>query len=165
MTKDRTAIRDLLESCKRGGGRGAIIFHAFSDSNIESWSTNGLAIAAVAVQRDVGVELLKKLGEAVTLAFGDGVDLEYTMSVKSGTSMATPHVAGAAALLWSHFSECSNHQIRFALASTAKHPDRGCDENYGYGIIKVKDAYKWLSSRNCTGWDVPHVSQGGCSTL
>eukprot|EP01082_Thalassiosira_pseudonana_P012127 g10879.t1 g10879 contig40:23589-25203(-) len=38
----------------------------------------------------------------------------------SGTSMATPYVAGVAALVWGYFPECSNRQIRNVLALTAK---------------------------------------------
>merc|ERR1711971_1385328 len=33
----------------------------------------------------------------------------------SGTSMATPHVAGVAALLWMCFPDCKNYQIRNVL--------------------------------------------------
>ena len=38
----------------------------------------------------------------------------------SGTSMATPHVAGVAALVWSHFPECNNNHIRNALIQSAE---------------------------------------------
>jgi hypothetical protein len=38
----------------------------------------------------------------------------------SGTSMATPHASGVAALVWSHFPNCTNQQIRYALAYSAK---------------------------------------------
>ena len=63
----------------------------------------------------------------------------------SGTSMATPHVAGAAALLISHFPTCSVTQLRYALAYTSKDKGRsGCDPYYGYGIIRVKAAYDFL---------------------
>ena len=38
----------------------------------------------------------------------------------SGTSMATPHVSAAAALVWSNNSDCTAAQIRQAMAATAQ---------------------------------------------
>jgi serine protease len=70
----------------------------------------------------------------------------------SGTSMATPHVAGAAALVWSFFPSCSNEQIRSALNATAK--DKGAsgrDNFYGNGIVQVRDAYEYINTRGCDG--------------
>jgi subtilisin family serine protease len=37
-----------------------------------------------------------------------------------GTSMATPHVAGAAALYWSKHPNLTWHQVKDAVLSTAK---------------------------------------------
>ncbi|NTS77753.1 S8 family serine peptidase [Catenovulum sp. SM1970] len=68
----------------------------------------------------------------------------------SGTSMATPHVSGVAALVWGNFPECSNQQIRDALNSTAK--DKGTpgrDNSYGYGIVQAKAAYDYLENSSC----------------
>nr|WP_136251387.1 S8 family serine peptidase [Ningiella ruwaisensis] len=70
----------------------------------------------------------------------------------SGTSMATPHVAGAAALVWSFFPQCSNQQIRNALNVTAK--DKGAagrDNFYGNGIVKARDAYDYIATNGCDG--------------
>lgn len=70
----------------------------------------------------------------------------------SGTSMATPHVSGVAALVWSHFPNCSNQQIRDALNTTAK--DKGAagrDTSYGYGIVQAKAAYDYLAASSCGG--------------
>ncbi|WP_394192257.1 S8 family serine peptidase [Pseudoalteromonas atlantica] len=70
----------------------------------------------------------------------------------SGTSMATPHVSGVAALVWSHFPQCSNQQIRDALNATAQ--DKGApgrDTSYGFGIVKAKDAYDYLAQSECGG--------------
>ena len=70
----------------------------------------------------------------------------------SGTSMATPHVAGAAALVWSFFPSCSNEQIRAAMNITAK--DRGAagkDNLYGHGIVQARDAYDYLNANGCDG--------------
>ncbi len=54
----------------------------------------------------------------------------------SGTSMSSPHVAGAAALLWSRFPALANCQIRTMLRTTAHDlGDSGWDETYGFGLV------------------------------
>lgn len=68
----------------------------------------------------------------------------------SGTSMATPHVAAVAALLWSHNSTCSAKQIRkILLATTLPLADGGCDEVYGRGMVQAKAAVDMLVSGGC----------------
>jgi len=89
----------------------------------------------------------------------------------SGTSMATPHVAGVAALVWSHFPQCSNNQIRNVLLKTAQaRGPAGCDIEYGYGIVQAKAAYDLLSAEGCDagGNDPAKLSNaafGGCEQL
>merc|ERR1711971_1468730 len=82
----------------------------------------------------------------------------------SGTSMATPHVAGVAGLLWMYFPECKNYQIRNVLAATAEDlGDGGCDTKYGHGLVQAKKAYELLSQGNCVG-NLGKVfpAKGGC---
>merc|ERR1719297_785515 len=82
----------------------------------------------------------------------------------SGTSMATPHVAGVAGLLWMYFPECKNYQIRNVLAATAEDlGDGGCDTKYGHGLVQAKKAYELLSQGNCGG-NLGKVfpAKGGC---
>ncbi len=75
-----------------------------------------------------------------------------TYATLSGTSMATPHVAGAAALVWSFFTQCSNEDIRAALNATAKDKgSAGRDNFYGHGIVQSKDAYDYLNTFGCAG--------------
>ena len=79
-----------------------------------------------------------------------------TYATLSGTSMATPHVAGAAALVWSYHDQCTNEEIRGALNATAK--DRGAagrDNYYGNGIIKVANAISYLNNNGCAGGSTP----------
>merc|ERR1740129_1010380 len=82
----------------------------------------------------------------------------------SGTSMATPHVAGVAGLLWMYFPECKNYQIRNVLAATALDlGDGGCDTKFGHGLVQAKKAHELLSQGNCGG-NLGKVfpAKGGC---
>ena len=68
----------------------------------------------------------------------------------SGTSMATPHVTGVAALVWSQFPTCSASRIRTALTATAQ--DRGTagrDVYYGFGIVRAQNAVSYLQTNGC----------------
>jgi len=84
----------------------------------------------------------------------------------SGTSMACPHAAGVAGLVWSHFPECTNHQIRAALLnSAADEGDTGCDNLYGHGIVDAEAAFDLLTEKGCDGMDDLIVDSviGGCA--
>ncbi|WP_439828295.1 S8 family peptidase [Aeromonas enteropelogenes] len=59
----------------------------------------------------------------------------------SGTSMATPHVVGVAALVWSQRLECSNDQLRQTLRLSSQDLGAaGRDNSYGYGLVQAKAA-------------------------
>jgi subtilisin family serine protease len=70
---------------------------------------------------------------------------EYTYM--DGTSMATPHVAGVAALLMAAKPEAPVADIAQALKDTAQHPQgvqRRPDNRWGYGLIRPVEALKAL---------------------
>ena len=102
---------------------------------------------------------------------GPGVAIKSTIpnnqyATWSGTSMATPHVAGVAGLLWMHFPECKNYEIRNVLAATAEDlKASGCDMNTGYGLVQAKNAYELLSEGNCGGNIGQTSPVGGCEQL
>jgi thermitase len=59
----------------------------------------------------------------------------------SGTSMACPHAAGVAALIWSQFPNASQDWVRARLRYTADDlGSSGFDVYYGYGRINAKNA-------------------------
>ena len=70
----------------------------------------------------------------------------------TGTSMATPFVAGVAALIWGYFPQCSNQQIRNVLAVTAKaiaEDGSRCDRKTGFGLVQAMDAFDLLDTFGC----------------
>ena len=81
-----------------------------------------------------------------------GVGIRSTVGSNSvatyqGTSMAAPHVAGVAFLLWNNFPQCSNADVREALQASAT--DRGSpgrDNAFGHGIVKYHAAESYLMS-------------------
>ena len=58
----------------------------------------------------------------------------------SGTSMATPHVAGVAALVISRFPSWTNSDVRMDLQDTAKDlGPTGWDVHYGFGKVDARE--------------------------
>jgi len=103
-----------------------------------------------------------------------GVDIKSTTKNNkyrtfSGTSMAAPHVAGVAGLLWMYFPECSNQQIRNAILASAKSLDKTneCNKSTGYGLLQAIDAYNLLDNWGCSGYaNITNAkAKGGCKQL
>jgi adhesin HecA-like repeat protein len=61
--------------------------------------------------------------------------------IMSGTSMASPHVAGTAALVLAAHRDWTNNEVRFQLQSTALDlGSPGRDVHYGYGLVDAVEA-------------------------
>jgi subtilisin len=86
-------------------------------------------------------------GKQIELA-APGVDInstlpgnDYSGETWSGTSMASPHVAGTAALVWKANPGWSNDDVRTRLQETAKDLGAvGWDSKYGYGLVNAVEA-------------------------
>jgi serine protease len=64
----------------------------------------------------------------------------------SGTSMATPHIAGVAALLWGAAPEATAANLRQAITGTASDlGDSGFDHAYGAGLVNTINAAKMIA--------------------
>jgi len=68
----------------------------------------------------------------------------------SGTSQATPYVAGVAALILSHNSTLKNYEVRDILQSTATDlGSEGKDWYFGYGLVNAYNAVQKSSDYHC----------------
>ncbi|MBD0738633.1 S8 family peptidase [Streptomyces sp. CBMA29] len=106
---------------------------------LANFSSRGPRYGDGAVKPDVtapGVDIVAARASGTTL--GDPVD-PYYVSL-SGTSMATPHVAGAAALLAQRHPDWTARQLKDALVSTAHTVDGQAVTDQGGGRIDVSAA-------------------------
>ncbi len=90
------------------------------------------------------------------------------LAYSTGTSIATPMVSAAAALLWSGYPELSAQDIEQAMFSSASDQGaRGQDDQYGFGRVDVYRAFQTLqeqrsySSPASLGWEGGKVYTGG----
>jgi hypothetical protein len=124
-----------------GAADAALTVAAVDKSDhLASFSSRGPRITDYALKPDIaapGVNITA--ARAAGTALGPVVDNSYTTI--SGTSMATPHVAGAAAILAEEHPDWHADQLKAALAGTAK------DDGYtvyqqGAGRVDVAAAYR-----------------------
>nr|WP_239421332.1 S8 family serine peptidase [Saliniradius amylolyticus] len=145
---DRGSIsfHDKVQNCENSGGAGAVIINNEAGMLYGTLGdTNATTIPAVGAALEDRDALLAATSATVAIENGD-------YGYMSGTSMATPAVSGLAALVWSHFSECSGQDIRAALKATAEDAGAaGKDVYFGHGIVKALDAYNYLTTNGCSG--------------
>ncbi len=125
-----------------GGGVGAAIYNNVSGGFIGTLNGSS-TIPAIGLSMEDGQAALAHIDSESSLVNATGFGNGYESY--NGTSMATPHVSGVAALVWSFYPSKTNAEIRDALQKTAL--DKGAagrDNAYGYGIVQAKAAYDFL---------------------
>jgi len=110
-------------------------------------------VSVAAVDEDNVQAYFSERNSQVEIA-GPGVEVLSTYpggwAWASGTSMATPHVTGVAALVWSNHPECSNREIRTALSTSALDIEaEGYDYLTGWGLVQADAANTWLQANPC----------------
>ena len=131
------AYLDGLLLVAAAGNGGAVIYPAAYSS----------VIAVSATDSNDELASFSSTGTQVELA-APGVYINSTLpgnnysgETWSGTSMASPHVAGTAALVWKANPTWSNDDVRTQLQGTAKDLGAfGWDSKYGYGLVDAAEA-------------------------
>lgn len=130
------------------GGAAAVIYNNAEGLFSGTLGAEGDWIVAISLSQADGQAALAYVGQIGTVksappTVGSGYE------AWNGTSMATPHVSGVAALLWSANPEWTNVQIREAMDATALDlGEPGRDIAYGYGLVQAYDALQYLLPGN-----------------
>lgn len=138
---------EKAEAVIEGGGIAALIY------NNASGNFSGTLGDDVTVEIPVA-SLSQEDGEVLASgSIGDSTKVKVktksdTYDYYSGTSMATPHVSGAAAVLLSIDPSLTAADVRAALDATALDIDEsGVDDASGYGLVQMKAAMKHLEKQ------------------
>jgi PKD repeat protein len=144
IDRGNISFADKINNCGNSGGVGAVVINnepGMIYMDITGVTTGIPAVGAAFEDRTAIVG-----SSTATIDSTAGDYAKFT-----GTSMATPTVAGAAALVWSNNPLCTNEEVREAFRATAE--DRGTsgrDNEFGYGIAKAAAANAYLAS-SCGG--------------
>ncbi|WP_369226992.1 S8 family serine peptidase [Streptomyces sp. R39] len=130
------------------------------DDSLAAFSSRGPRLGDKAVKPDVtapGVGIVAARASGTTM--GDPVDANYTAA--SGTSMATPHVAGAAALLAQEHPDWNGRQLKDALISTARTVPGTKVTGQGGGRIDIPAAMGHLTATGTVTLPALHTDGTG----
>ena len=142
---ENNAFQDLYDegilsvAAAGNGGGTAYGYPASYDSVISVAAVDDNNVVASFSRKNDKVELAAP-GVSVYSTYKNGGYVHM-----SGTSMATPHVSAAAAVVWSSDPSKTNDDVRSALrAGVLDLGVAGRDNNYGYGLIQTEAACQAL---------------------
>lgn len=145
IARGTIAFSDKVLNCQNSGGVGAIVYNNVAGGFGGTLGGIATTIPSVTASDAEGATLLTQLGQTANL----GVT-PTNYAYFDGTSMATPHVAGVAALVWSYFPTCTAAQIRVSLQKSALDLGAvGRDVQTGFGLVQAKAAYTRIKAKGC----------------
>jgi subtilisin family serine protease len=138
---------DKAKNVEDSGGVAAVVYNNEPGSFLGTLGEEGITILAISLSQEAGQFLVaNKLGLDATV-FSEILQPASGYEAWGGTSMATPHVVGVAALLWSADLSLTNVEIREALVETAMDlGEEGWDEIFGFGLVQAYDAWEYLAT-------------------
>jgi len=135
-----TSFYDKVMSVQNGGGIAAVIYNNEPGLFSGTLGEKGEYIVAISLSQEDGWAALDATGNEATVQSSEPIP-GSGYEAWDGTSMATPHVSGVAALLWSANPGWTAVEIREAMAATAMDlGEEGRDPHYGYGLVQAYDA-------------------------
>ena len=131
---------EKVDNVTASGGRAAVIYNNVPGEFSGLLMTDSTTPAIGITLADGQFLVANKLGQSANfVSYHDDTSGSY--EAWDGTSMATPHVTGVAALVWSRNPNKTNAEVRNALNASAKDlGPAGRDTGFGYGLVQAAAA-------------------------
>lgn len=138
------SFADKVLNAQAGGARGVIIYNNVSGGFSGTLNGASTTIPSVTISREDGLVALGGIGASASVSAASGAS-NSGYAYLDGTSMASPHVAGVAAIVWSAKPTATNQEIRDVLAATAEDlGSAGRDNSFGWGLVNALAATQAL---------------------
>jgi serine protease len=137
------SFADKVNNVKAGGGVGAAIYNNAAGGFAGTLGTGVTStIPAISLSMEDGNAIKGSggIGQSSSVV-STYVSPASGYAFYDGTSMATPHVAAVAALIWSYNTSWTATRVRNALEKSAEDLGApGRDNYYGHGLVRAKAA-------------------------
>ncbi len=136
------AFQVKIDNAGNAGATGVVIMNNVPGNVSATYGEDFVSTTpAISISQADGDDALTHVGTGSTMI----VNMESIQGYAelSGTSMATPHVSGVAAVQWGACTDLTHDQVRAHLTGTTRtaageEMDLGRDFEYGYGLVQTK---------------------------
>jgi serine protease len=142
IQRGEITFAEKSKNAKAAGAVGVIVYNNEPGSFLGTLGEEAFDfLPTIAVSQDLGLVLRQMETSHVNVRF-----MTDDFAVNQGTSMAAPHVAGVAALIWSLIPDATADQIQTALTMSAGDlGDAGFDTTYGFGEVNARAAAYYVA--------------------
>lgn len=141
ISRGMIPFKDKVANAIAAGATGVIIFNNVPGLMQGTLSEDGteVAVPVAMVEQTMGETAKQLLAQGQVVRFSMSIDATDFASFQ-GTSMATPHVAGVAALVKAANHNLTPNEVRQLLKSTATPLSPNANNELGSGLVNAREA-------------------------
>jgi subtilisin family serine protease len=141
ISRGTISFADKVKNAIAAGAAGVIIYNNVPGLMQGTLTADGseTAVPAAMIEQSIGEAAKQLLAQGQAVRFSMSIDATDYASFQ-GTSMATPHVAGVAALVRAANPNLTPDQVRQLLKSTATKLGPNTNNEYGAGLVNAREA-------------------------
>ncbi|HWU42549.1 MAG TPA: S8 family serine peptidase, partial [Bdellovibrio sp.] len=149
ISRGEISFGDKIKNAMAAGATGAIIYNNAPGLLQGALTQDGsvLPVAVFMIEQTVGQQLVAAL-KAGTDVKADVQTVATDYASFQGTSMATPHVAGVAALIKATNKKLTGAQVKAILKRTATPLGPNSNNEYGSGLVNAEAAVNAAAQAN-----------------